>query len=457
MSAGYIYLENKKIELSDISKHVPLIMVNNSLTIIEVCEFVCKSFFGTEKNDLRKNILINLLKSKSEKIKNIAAIIILSKKEKIVRINCNYISSEFNLFFDYNILFDYNNNKKQNFINSSEIKSLGKKYLINLVYRLMRNKKLKQTKSVVRTWVDVSEKLYKDKFRKSTILVYPFGLNLKRSFKYIRYVFSTYENVSFMGVPYSIKKFLAIFLSKKRDLAILDFEIDGHIKHAKDLESYERIFTSDDFVAAVPALYNEILKKTKIINTCHGIGFYNPFNNYNEFYVINSQQKKYYEHKNLGSIFYEIKNDTNIIKKLNNTSQKAVVIIDQGDLKKHNLFYESNLQQKIYKKLVNVCKKNNYSLYVKPHPNRNDIELKKLLNKYSFLKVIEDVNELRSKNNLFINLFSGAYYDFKNLGQFIFIKDKFFSAEIFFGNEIKLIEINEIESEIISKLKPEDD
>jgi hypothetical protein len=457
MNSGYLYLNDKKIKLSDISANMPMTMVNNSLTIIKVCEFVCTSFFSFSKNDIQKNILLNLLKSKSEKIKIISAIILLSRKERIIRIDCNYLSSEFKEFFDYDIIFDYAKNKRQNFINSSEIKKLGIKYLINFTYRLLRNRRLKKTKSAIRTWVDVSKDIYGDKFNKSTILIYPFGLNFKRSFNYIKYTFSTYKNVSFMGVPYSFIKFLIILISTRRDLAILNFEIDGHIKHAKDLKKYEKIYTSDDFISAVPALYNQILKRTKIINTCHGIGFYNPFNNYSEFHVINSQQRKYYNYKNVGSIFYEIEKDINTLKKHESKFKKTVVIVDQGNLKKYNLFYEHNLQQKLYEKLINICKKNNHSLYIKPHPNRTDIELKKLLNRYPSLKILRNVNDLKSKNNFFVNLFSSAYYDFKNLGQFLFIKDKFFSAEIFFGNEIKLIEINEIESEIISKLKPQDD
>jgi len=449
MSSEYIYLKNKKIKVSDLSKYVPFTMVNNSLIIIDICEFVCNSFFLMEKNQLKKSILINLLKNKSQKIKNIAAVVMLSKKEEIIRINCNYISSEFSVLFKYSILFDYKKNKKQNFIDSSEINSVGIKYFINLFYRLIRNRKLKQTQTIIRTWVDVSEKLYKEQFNKSTILIYPFGLNFKRGLKYIKNTFSKYENVSFMGIPYSFKKFIKIFLSKKKDLAILDFEIDGHIKHAKDLENYKTIYTSDDFISAVPALYNEILPRTKIINTCHGIGFYNPFNNYNEFYVINGQQKKYYNYKNFDSIFYKIKNVSSIGKKKNDKFEKVIVIIDQGNLKKYNFIYEHKLQQKVYSKVIDVCEKNNIKLYIKPHPNRNKKESGKLFNRYPSLKAIENLEELKSKNIIFINLYSGAYNDYKNKGKFIFIKDEFFSARIFFGNQIKLIKINEIERELI--------
>lgn len=51
--------------------------------------------------------------------------------------------------------------------------------------------------------------------------------------------------------------------------------------HSKDFLYFQVIYTSDEYISAIPVLYSNLIKQDKkIINIAHGIGVYNPYNIY---------------------------------------------------------------------------------------------------------------------------------------------------------------------------------
>tara|TARA_B100000401_G_C52494450_1_gene571997 strand:- start:224 stop:697 length:474 start_codon:yes stop_codon:yes gene_type:complete len=134
----------------------------------------------------------------------------------------------------------------------------------------------------------------------------------------------------------------------------------------------------------------------------------------------------------------------------NDASQKTslfVVYIDQGDLTKYHYFYEANLQKKLVEILQDINKQENKKVFVKFHPNRNEKEKKDFYDRYG-LESIQEFN--KSKNYVFINLYSTSYFDYKKFGPFLFVKDHSFFPKYFFGDEIKSIHIDELKNTLLS-------
>jgi hypothetical protein len=446
---GYIVLENKKISFDEISSLVPFVMINALKIHIDICEFIVSHFYSFSKKSIEKKVLVNLLCNKSTKAKFITAIVLLSKKEKIISIESDYISNDFQDFFDYEIKFTCKNKTNINFIDRSEIKTVILKYFVNIIYRLIRNPFIKPKSHVIRTWVDVDEKIYKNLFNSGVIYIYPFPMNIIRGLRYIKNTFLNYKNVSLMGVPYSLKDLAMVIFGGKKDLKILKFEINGHAAHSKDFKNYEKIYTSDEYISAVYALY-ENLKHKDIINTAHGVGLYNPYINYNKFFTINEYQMKYYFYKNR-KINFEIFDEQKSSYQIDSTLKSCIVIIDQGDLSKKGFIYESNLQKKLNQKIIEIKKQTSIEVFVKFHPNRTESEKKKFSKQFD-IKEIKNVSRINNINIFFVNLYSGAYYDFIDKGYFIFIYDDFFDPKVFFGDKINSYHIDNINDKIIQTL-----
>ena len=375
----------------------------------------------------------------------------LAKKEKILAINCSYITSSFQDLFPYDIDFFYSDSKRINYVNQSESFICLIKYFVNFIYRFLRKKNIQKGMYVIRSWVDVDEKIYEKYFNDGLIFIYPFPMNIKRGLKYIKHCFSNYKNVSLMGLPYSFTKLFIIFISKKKDIAILNYELDAYQRHVKDFIGYDTIYTSDEYQTSVYALYQKLNDSTKIINTAHGVGFYNPYTNYDEFNVINDYQKNYYAYKNKNTVFKVMEAPIVPTYSLDN-SGLSIIIVDQGNLEKYGYLYESKLQKKVNEEIFRICDDRKIKCFVKFHPNRTENERKNFNGLDKFCHEVKNLNNMKDKNIIFINLYSGAYYDYLHLGKFIFIKEDYFDPRVFFSDNIKISSIEMLEKNIINSV-----
>lgn len=444
-----IFQELGILTLDEILKIVPE-SIFLTKTHIDVCEAIVQlSKFSNDLNQL----YVNLLVKHSKEVKIITSLIFLAKKYKIMSIESVFITQELlNFFIDTkDVQFQYKKFYQRNFIDKSQFKKLIIKFFIHKMYRFFFFKK--KSNELVRSWVEISEVMYKEKYKKNClVLIYPFYLNVKRHLKYIKNCKKNHYNFSLAGIPYSLYDLLKIFLFyKRRDYYYSKFEFNGYYNHAKELCSLNinTIYSSDEFEAGAFIMYKELFqKKVYSYNTAHGMSFGCPYLFYNDFHVYNNSQKKYYEYKSY-NISYTVKGRENIkIPKSSidfNLNYKTTFIYLEAPFENFNMKYEENLQNNILAVLSKICesKKYNIEIYIKLHPNNPNRKIEKLT-------TVSSLENLKVKKILFLCYFSAAYYDFKHLGEFIFIENEFTCAKDFYGEDnLNSIKLENLEQELL--------
>ncbi|MFA9372817.1 MAG: hypothetical protein ACERKK_01550 [Poseidonibacter sp.] len=444
---NYIVFDDGEIVLvNDFNKVFPMTMVKNDTYRIEICGHIIEKYYKLEPNSLEWKIFINILSLRSIKIEIITALVLLSKTKKIRIINTDFIDNSFSKLFDYDIEI-INENFKISYIDKAQFRNAVIKFFINNFFRLFINKKIPKTSSVIRAWTEHDLHLHKEVVDHSSIFIYPFGINLRRSIHFIKRCYKENSNVTFMGVPYSFIKLLKIFLStkKQKDLSLLEYEVSAMKKHSKEFLGFNTIYTSDEFLPAVPALYNELIKENKHVhNVAHGMGMLNPYNIYTKFQVINEIQKNFYEQYDKKIEYSTYMKDFYTERKEKSELQNAYVFIHQN-LATYGLLYESQLQNQILS-LFNTVDTNN--VFIKFHPNCLKEEKDTLLSKYNNIKEIKEFNTNRNNYRFFATC-SSAYYDFRKFGKFIFIEDDLFNPLNFFTN-ITILHINQLKNYLIN-------
>lgn len=438
-------------DINEIENIMPLALVRCNLEHIDVGEFISKKIIN-DYSELHRQVFVNLILQRSKKVKLITSIILLSKKEKIKSIDISFLGKDFCELFDYPINFSYKYSNLENLIDFKERWKGYFKIIPNYFFRLFIKKSIPHPTTIVRAWVDVDEKLHSKVFSKSLIYIYPFGLNLLRSFKFIRRCFNNYESVTLMGVPYRLKDLIKLFFAPKsfKDIAFMLYEFNAHKNHSEDFEDISNIYTSDEYNPAVLALYNSIHKKIKTVNIAHGIGFYNAYINYTEFRLFNENQKLFYQKLNK-NIKYHINFRSN---KINNNLAKTFdnfIYIDQGDLLGLGYPYEDNLQMCVLDVLSKLSITCSNKFYIKFHPNRTNKSINQILSKYNNIIRTNDILMVQD-SALLINLYSTIYFDYFNTHQMLFISDKYFTPKILFGEEISIVDLSLLEINIL-KLK----
>jgi len=236
MYKNYIEFENGEIlRENDFSKLYPMTMIRNNILRIEICQFIATEYYKLVPSSLEWKLLVNMLSSRSNKVNIITMIVLISKTRKIKVINIDFMDKKFNFLFDYDIKF-IKNDFNFLYIDKSQFNNAIIKCFINKFFRILKNKRIKNNSSVIRTWTELDAELHKKVFLTSTIFIYPFGINIKRSIIFIKKTFKENSNVTLMGVPYSFNKLINIFISrnKNKDLLLLEYEIDAMKKHRKD-------------------------------------------------------------------------------------------------------------------------------------------------------------------------------------------------------------------------------
>lgn len=437
--------EGKQVKCEELNKYYPFVLIRYNPIHLQVCEFVANNYFDYNEKSLEWKVLVNFLHQRSNKLKIISSIIILSKFEKISEINIDYLNSDFSIFFENNIKFKSRNEKAPYFIDNKQVISSFVKYFPNVLYRNLKKRNLEKKKVIIRAWIDLDEHLHKADWQSSNVYIYPFSFNFFNGIKFILRSYKTNSGVTVNGIQYSFSKLIKIFFSQgvKRDMAIIDYEINGLKSHAKDFKMYDQVLTSDEFIPAAPALYGQLDKSIKVLNNAHGIGLYNPYIKYDEMLVFNVNQKEFYKSRNTKTKFILKENINDIkVKSTNSKTFKNMVYIDQGDLKKFKYYYEAKIQNSVVNKINDIYRHKTDKPKVKFHPNRSQNEKRKFLIKFPQFDELKNFNP--EESYIFINLYSTAYYDFKKYGDFFFIEEGIFNPSILFGDSINKISINDL-------------
>lgn len=438
---NYIIFEDSEMVLvKDFHKIFPLTMSKTDTLRVDICKFIANKYYKLVINTLEWKILINLLSMRSMKIDIITALVLISKTKKIKTISIDFIDTDFKQLFGYEIEI-INKSFTCSYIDKSQFMNAIIKFFINKLFRALQKKKVSNNPCVVRTWTEHDIGLHKDVFYSSCVYIYPFGINLRRSFNFIKKCFEENSDVTLMGVPYSFNKLIKIFFStnKIKDLLLLEYEIDAMKEHSKDFIKFETIYTSDEFLPAVPSLYNELIQQQKaVINIAHGMGMLNPYNIYTKFKVVNELQKRFYENFEQ-NIEYSVYREDSIKETYVNEKLETVIVFIHQNFYAYNFLYEENLQQIILSKLNNC---NSKKIYIKLHPNTKKEEKDRIFINYKNLKEIKTFDS-NLNNYKFLAIQSSAYYDFRKYGQFLFIEDELFKPTNYFTN-IKIISLNKL-------------
>ncbi len=416
---------------------------------IEFCYEVAKC-----KKELQGDLLkvySNLLFLKSEKTKVLFYLHQLDEKGILDTVQVDFISSDtFGSLFSNRVKIK-DGTPNGNLVSRKILPKLILKYLANKVFFLLKAKIKKQ--KVIKAWVEITEKIYKDELSDSQILIYPFPLKLHRQLSYVYKKKKKSEKIGLMGVPYKIAPLLRAIFSKSYDKHVATFEQLGAIEQAEyyaKQRGLKQIFTTEEFEVG-SYTFAKLLGENNIdvINSCHGLSVYAPFVSYAKFNLINKKQKELY------SVFNEGLNFEMMYAQDYKPSPipiERIVFVDQGDLTKFGLYYEAILREKTLGKLNELGKIKNVPIQIKMHPNTKQKEANRVINKFKNLPLPKQLN-IDSKTTIFITLYSTAYYDFRKMGNFVFIKDDMFDPSFFFGPEIDTIDIGNLESHLEQLIK----
>lgn len=446
------------IEIKELERRSSLKSIILQKTFLDLCEYVARKYYNYDVDSERYKTLVNSLFLKSNKLRVLASIIEFNKFNEIEELNFDIDLHEFRHFFSSkDIVFTSENLEKKNWLNKNELYYSILKWVVNKLYTtiyLLSGSQAEKNKSntVIRSWVDDAEKIYKAEFETSIILIYPFFLNPARGFRYIIHCFKKYKYPVLVGIPYKLKNLIRIIISKgiEFDQALIAFENDAMVRHATLFRNFSIIYTSDEYMVNSHVLHSILIQqKKKVINKAHGIGYYSPFVNYNEMHMYNLNQINHYRNKNQEISYYILQEYLVNKIKYNPIKQAAIVFIDHGNLENFNLFYEGELQHITLMKLIEISKKLNYPLYIKFSLHASSADINEFLKKYNDVAICTNVKELAElKNILFINLFSTAYFDFSKFGNVLFVESNVFKPSLMFGDDIDCCTLESIENTI---------
>lgn len=441
----YILTTNEGVlSLRELKVNFPYKMLVFDAEFIKFCYLVAKEEPRLE-GDLIK-IYSNLLFLKSDKIKILYRLYNLDQAGLLQEIHIEFISKNvFGYLFSQKV-FISKEDSNANLLSYRIIPKLFLKYFVNKIFFILKAKIKKE--KIIKSWVEVTEKIYKDELHNAQILIYPFPIKIYRQLKYIVKKIKNSEKVGLMGVPYRISPLLKSLFSKNIDYYITVFENTGAVRQAKYFlkgHGIQKILTTEEFEVGTYSFSKQLVQNgIQVINSCHGLSVYSPFVHYSKFFLFNKKQQELY------SIFnefldFEIMHSKKCEREESNVTK--VVFVDQGDLRKWGLHYEAVLREKTLEILNQIGEKEKLPIKIKIHPNTKQGEVNRMQAQYKYLPVIKNLGP-PSDSTIFITLYSTAYYDFRSLGRFIFIKDDQFNPSLFFGPEIKTVHLSKLKANL---------
>lgn len=450
MRSSYVILKDgSKVEFSRLLEMVPCTVLATP-DFVSLCESAAVEkkfgFLGFHK------IYVNLLVKHSKFIAQITALYFLHKSGalSIREIHSDRNLTAFKNFFPC-IVFKDGESKVASYIDSKHRYVFLVKSLMHRAYRILSfGDSVVAADVSIRSWVEISEVMFGDSYKNSNIFIYPFFLNFRRHFKYIRSVKARFENARFMGLPYRLVPALKNIFSCSDDFYV-KAEFQAYLDHGRELSLLTNgcLKTSDEFEAGAFVMC-EVLKENniRIENKAHGISFACPYTNYSSFLVYNDTQQAYYASNSLGTDFEisQRRNAPGADAVMESPIFSPAIVVIQNPYARSGLKFEHILQDSIFNVLDKFCASRGISFYIKKHPNSIASDIQHL----DTLKTAEKIfslSELSHSNPIFINISSVSYYDFKEYGPFIFVDDGVVPIDVMFGSDIvsaKLSELNEL-------------
>ncbi len=421
-------LRNKNgslIEMHTLLKCVPL-SIFESRNHVETCLVLSAERYAFE--DSRKKLYVNLLMTSSLVARYITAIWFLVCKGSrhdfsLLKLPCNiYSLCDWDVFFDKKLTVCSDNTALTSFLNKPKFLNLFLKVLGHRCYRLLGfllHRKVKRSGSIVRCYVEVTERLFREQMRHSLCVFFPFPLKWTRQFAFYKYCRAKGYDVAVSGIPYSFKEMWAIYVGAFRDDKLLGFEYSAYKKHGQELSQLDIVayYTEDDYIPASFLVADELKENgCHVTHMSHGVGQRIPYVSATSFYVLTQVQKKCYEtwshHKILNLGFQKLNLS---LSKAGNYKEVKFIFIHQN-FEDNNIAYEGSLQRKIIASLERLSQSTQTQVYIKWHPNTQ-------IHVDTRLATCLDFPSDSSTLNVCLTLNSTTYYTRAQFDLFIFIGD----------------------------------
>lgn len=464
------YLElsdGQRRELHDLVDQVPVQSFLSRLHI-DICEEIARlKIFSTIEHKVYTNLLI----AHSDYCKNVTAALTLIRSAAI---SAAKITTALPPEFIAKVIGEKGCQISQDYVPSMQFLHhnlrfrLLLKTLAHRIYRLWPRKP-RRTRMAIRTWVEISEIMFREEFPDSAILIYPFYLNIGRHLRYIRHCLTKYSNANLAGLPYRFgKAFRAVFFGM--DIDIVKAEITAFSAHADEIcvIASDVLGSSDEFEAGAICLSEGLQKKGRlVINKAHGLGYVCPYVGYDRFQVYNKAQQLYFGYKSPKTKFVVLPRSnsakTEICQKPS-TFTPSVVLLHGNYVVSGNL-YEKSLEETICRCLGEFSVETGITTVIKRHPNAPHEEMNLYRKNYG-LTIIKSLRELPASNPVFVTIMTAAFYDFYGEGPFLFVNEGIVPVKAVYGIDMlstpvaglkhrltELCAINRWQSEHLNQIK----
>ncbi len=126
--------------------------------------------------------------------------------------------------------------------------------------------------------------------------VYPFPLNMRRQWRYLRFLRRKGYRFKLAGNPYLAMDLLR-FLWRRDVRALQRLESRAQVRHARQVAALgmKAVQLSDEFdIGSLDFARTLARLSVHVTNSAHGVGKYFPMHAYQEFHVITERQAQYY-------------------------------------------------------------------------------------------------------------------------------------------------------------------
>ncbi|MFP6654145.1 MAG: hypothetical protein VCB25_00860, partial [Myxococcota bacterium] len=295
--AGWVEFEDgRKVSLAALRDSVP----DGSYQAdahLRVCERLIPKSLPLE---LRPTLL-NLVVTKSDAAGCVTALCTHPRggppRERIRRVSSPFVDEELRDLIGDEIEILPHENSNRTLLPGATVFRLFQKTAAHRLFRLL-SKRSNESRTIVRAWVDTSDRLYGERSGDACFLIYPFAGRIRRQWKYWRECVGDGREIRLAGLPYRFRDVLRVVMApKKRDELLAEIETCAYRTYGHELVrmGVEEVLTTDEFEAGAHELYR-VLADAGIhsTNRCHGIVTYGPCVHYDHLIFCTTAQAKYY-------------------------------------------------------------------------------------------------------------------------------------------------------------------
>lgn len=345
---------------------------------------------------------------------------------------------------------------RRNYLRNGLFVSFFFKFCAHRLYRLLR-RRLSPSDKLIRAYVDTTIRSYEGVVSESNVFVYPFKTNFFRQVEFLRHCRRRQLPATRMGLPYRIMAMFGLLWKfNRRDMQLVRIEIAVHRAHAIEIEKlgFKEVL-SDSESETVGCVLNQELRNRDIVtvNTCHGVGVYGPYIDFEHCVFFNPIQKEFYDNRAHIRHFYYRRSA-----KLDEITQGPTkdlgpvqIVLLQGNWENAGKLYEMEFEARVSHELKRIAVELDIPFVIKVHPNTNAAQIQGIEQEFG-VPAKKQLDRLGKRRFIFVNTLSTAYYSFLNCGPILFARDQLLDPTLVFGDSICTVYVDDLASKIGSML-----